>query len=106
MFVCVVVNAVNRSSEYEHQATTQDWTSAAGQERDSPPMGENIQPPRRTPDYNWKLAGATECSASCGQGQSGGFEEVVKGSTALVTMRMRGYIQVYPFFFRIQILDF
>ncbi|TNM90440.1 hypothetical protein fugu_002729, partial [Takifugu bimaculatus] len=62
------VNAVNRSSEYEHQATTQVWTSAAGQERDSPPMGENIQPPRRTPDYNWKLAGATECSASCGQG--------------------------------------
>lgn len=101
MFVCVVVDAVNRSSEYEHQATTQDRTSAAGQERDSPPVVENLQPPRRTPDYNWKLAGATECSASCGHGQSGGFEEVVKGSTTLVTVRMRGYIQVYPFFFRI-----
>lgn len=100
----MVVKALNGSSE--HQATTQDRTSATGRERDSPPMGENIQTPRRTPDYNWKLAGATECSASCGQGQSGGFEEVVKGSTALVTMRMRGYIQVYPFFFRIQLLDF
>ncbi|XP_044029932.1 thrombospondin type-1 domain-containing protein 4-like isoform X2 [Siniperca chuatsi] len=27
-----------------------------------------VQPPRRPREYNWKLAGATECSASCGKG--------------------------------------
>uniref|UniRef100_A0A6Q2ZMB0 PLAC domain-containing protein n=1 Tax=Esox lucius TaxID=8010 RepID=A0A6Q2ZMB0_ESOLU len=27
-----------------------------------------VQPPRRQREYNWKLAGATECSSSCGRG--------------------------------------
>ncbi|XP_045071767.1 thrombospondin type-1 domain-containing protein 4-like isoform X2 [Coregonus clupeaformis] len=27
-----------------------------------------VQPPRRQREYNWKLSGATECSASCGRG--------------------------------------
>ncbi|KAJ7994938.1 hypothetical protein DPEC_G00254720 [Dallia pectoralis] len=27
-----------------------------------------VQPPRKRKEYNWKLAGATECSASCGKG--------------------------------------
>ncbi|XP_078017602.1 thrombospondin type-1 domain-containing protein 4 isoform X2 [Epinephelus lanceolatus] len=27
-----------------------------------------VQPPRREREYNWKLAGTTECSASCGKG--------------------------------------
>ncbi|XP_041842873.1 thrombospondin type-1 domain-containing protein 4-like isoform X2 [Melanotaenia boesemani] len=27
-----------------------------------------VQPPRREQEYNWKVTGATECSASCGKG--------------------------------------
>uniref|UniRef100_A0AAX7T0L4 PLAC domain-containing protein n=1 Tax=Astatotilapia calliptera TaxID=8154 RepID=A0AAX7T0L4_ASTCA len=45
----------------------------SGSGRYSPPPTENqvpsVQPPRREREYNWKLTGATECSASCGKGQ-------------------------------------
>lgn len=67
---CVHVsgNNMNGQSGYNHHNN-----NAANGDRESPlPLPDNkvpvIQPPRRTREYNWKLAGSTECSASCGKG--------------------------------------
>lgn len=72
--VHVLGNAVNRQSGYDHHGNTQENFDAAGGGRDPHTLPNNklpvIQPPRRTRDYNWKQAGATECSASCGKGQA------------------------------------
>ncbi|XP_028999890.1 thrombospondin type-1 domain-containing protein 4-like [Betta splendens] len=66
-------NTVNGEDGYEHHGNThQETFNTPGGGRFSPPVPENqvpiAQPPRRERDYNWKLAGATDCSASCGKG--------------------------------------
>ncbi|XP_036951161.1 thrombospondin type-1 domain-containing protein 4-like isoform X2 [Acanthopagrus latus] len=65
-------NAVNGQG-YDHDSDThQENFHPSGGGRDPPPLPDNqvpvVQPPRRPREYNWKLAGATECSASCGKG--------------------------------------
>lgn len=85
----VVVNAVNGPGVYEHPVTTQDQLSPS----------DNIQPPRRTPDYHWKLAGSTDCSAPCGQGQSWGLAGDLDHDYEMVC---RGFL----FVFRNQTLSF
>ncbi|XP_063335441.1 thrombospondin type-1 domain-containing protein 4-like isoform X1 [Pelmatolapia mariae] len=64
-------NAVNGQDGYDQQNHQENFNSA-GSGRYSPPPTENqvpsVQPPRREREYNWKLTGATECSASCGKG--------------------------------------
>uniref|UniRef100_A0A671XCC4 Thrombospondin type 1 domain containing 4 n=1 Tax=Sparus aurata TaxID=8175 RepID=A0A671XCC4_SPAAU len=66
-------NAVNGQGGYDHAVDThQENFHPAGGGRDPPPLPDNqvpvVQPPRRPREHNWKLAGATECSASCGKG--------------------------------------
>ncbi|XP_068612868.1 thrombospondin type-1 domain-containing protein 4-like [Brachionichthys hirsutus] len=60
-------NTVNGQGGYDHHGNTHQENS-----NQPPRLPDNqppvVQPPRRTRDYNWKLAGATECSASCGKG--------------------------------------
>ncbi|XP_028257890.1 thrombospondin type-1 domain-containing protein 4 [Parambassis ranga] len=62
-------NAVNG---YDQHSNTQENFNSAGGGRYPPRLPDNqvpaVQPPRREREYNWKLAGATECSASCGKG--------------------------------------
>uniref|UniRef100_A0A3B4TVF9 Thrombospondin type 1 domain containing 4 n=1 Tax=Seriola dumerili TaxID=41447 RepID=A0A3B4TVF9_SERDU len=52
--------------------THQENFKPAGGGRYPPHLPDNqvpaVQPPRREKEYNWKLTGATECSASCGKG--------------------------------------
>ncbi|XP_074523419.1 thrombospondin type-1 domain-containing protein 4 [Halichoeres trimaculatus] len=67
-------NTVNGQGGYDqHPNPHQDnLTPAGGGRLPPPPLPDNqvpyVQPPRRTREYNWKLAGTTECSASCGKG--------------------------------------
>ncbi|XP_031704205.1 thrombospondin type-1 domain-containing protein 4 [Anarrhichthys ocellatus] len=66
-------NAVNGQGGYDHHSNThQERFNPAGGGREPPRLPENqvpaAQPPKRERQYNWKLAGATECSASCGKG--------------------------------------
>ncbi|XP_034061061.1 thrombospondin type-1 domain-containing protein 4-like [Gymnodraco acuticeps] len=66
-------NAVNGQGGYDnHRNTHQENYTPAGGGRDPPRLPDNqvpaVQPPRRPRDYNWKMAGTTECSASCGKG--------------------------------------
>lgn len=73
--VPVLGNAVNGQGGHDHHSNThQENYNPAGGGRDPPPLPDNqvpvVQPPRRPKEYNWKQAGATECSASCGKGQS------------------------------------
>ncbi|XP_034382984.1 thrombospondin type-1 domain-containing protein 4-like [Cyclopterus lumpus] len=60
-------NAVNGQGGYNQHGNPHH-----GGGREPPRLPDNplpaAQPPRRTREYNWKLAGATECSASCGKG--------------------------------------
>lgn len=70
----VLGNAVNGQGGYDHHHNTHQGNfNPAGGERDPPRLPDNqvpaVQPPKREREYNWKLAGATECSASCGKGQ-------------------------------------
>lgn len=66
---------MNGQGGYDHHSNNhQENFNPAGAGRDPPRLPDNqvpvVQPPRRVREYNWKLAGATECSASCGKGQS------------------------------------
>ncbi|KAM3625672.1 uncharacterized protein V6R79_015909 [Siganus canaliculatus] len=66
-------NVVSGQGGYDrHGNTHQENFNPAGGGRDPPGLPDNQvpvnPPPRRTREYNWKLAGATECSASCGKG--------------------------------------
>ncbi|KAK5936204.1 hypothetical protein CgunFtcFv8_027669, partial [Champsocephalus gunnari] len=66
-------NAVNGQGGYDnHRNTHQENYTPAGGGRDPPRLPDHqvpaVQPPRRPRDYNWKMAGTTECSASCGTG--------------------------------------
>lgn len=104
----MVANAANGSTGHEHQEKTRDRASAAGGDGASPPLLENIQPPGRTPDYNWNLAGLTECSASCGRGQSwggGGFGEVLLGTNRTGDRGDRQWKQLLSLFRRTPILS-
>uniref|UniRef100_A0A672ZJR7 PLAC domain-containing protein n=1 Tax=Sphaeramia orbicularis TaxID=375764 RepID=A0A672ZJR7_9TELE len=64
-------NAVNGHSGNDHHNKQENLNPGAGG-RYPPRLPDNqvpvVQPPRRERDYNWKLSGATECSASCGKG--------------------------------------
>ncbi|XP_031137469.1 thrombospondin type-1 domain-containing protein 4 isoform X2 [Sander lucioperca] len=66
-------NTVNGQGGYDHHINThQENFNSAGGGWDPPRLPDNqvpaVQPPRQEREYNWKLAGATECSASCGKG--------------------------------------
>ncbi|XP_060898248.1 thrombospondin type-1 domain-containing protein 4-like isoform X1 [Labrus mixtus] len=66
-------NAVKVQAEYDHHPNTrQENLTPAGGGRVPPSLPDNhvpvVQPPRRVREYNWKQAGTTECSASCGKG--------------------------------------
>nr|XP_043886752.1 thrombospondin type-1 domain-containing protein 4-like [Solea senegalensis] len=70
-------NTVTEPGSHDHHSNThQENFDTAGGERTPPPppppLPDNqvpaVQPPTRQRDYNWKLAGVTECSASCGKG--------------------------------------
>lgn len=66
---------MNGQGGYDHHPNPHqdNFTPAGGGRPPPPPLPDNqvpfVQPPRRTREYNWKLAGTTECSASCGKGQ-------------------------------------
>ncbi|KAM8895250.1 thrombospondin type-1 domain-containing protein 4 isoform 1-T1 [Spinachia spinachia] len=66
-------NAVNGPAGYDHHSNThQERFNPAGGGREPPRLPDNqvpaAQPPRRETEYNWRLGGSTECSASCGKG--------------------------------------
>ncbi|XP_042342790.1 thrombospondin type-1 domain-containing protein 4-like [Plectropomus leopardus] len=65
-------NTVNGQGGYDHSNTHQENLNPAGGGWHPPRRPDNqvpvVQPPRREREYNWKLAGTTECSASCGKG--------------------------------------
>ncbi|XP_030649312.1 thrombospondin type-1 domain-containing protein 4 [Chanos chanos] len=66
-------NTVNDRVEPAYPAgTNQQERNQAGRGRYSPRVPDNqvpvAQPPQRQREYNWKLTGSTECSASCGKG--------------------------------------
>ncbi|XP_050991880.1 thrombospondin type-1 domain-containing protein 4 isoform X1 [Labeo rohita] len=66
------VNAVNgqAGSDASGQSTPEDHESSGV--RYPPPVPDNklpaAPPSTRTREYNWKLSGTTDCSASCGRG--------------------------------------
>lgn len=73
--VCVSGNNLNGPNGPELLGNTEENNNAAGDEREpSASLPNNkvpvSQPPRRSRDYSWRLAGATECSATCGKGKS------------------------------------
>lgn len=64
---------MNTQPGYNHDSDVhQGNVNPAGGGRYPPRLPDNhvpvAQPPRREREYNWKLAGATDCSASCGKG--------------------------------------
>ncbi|KAK2853521.1 hypothetical protein Q5P01_006182 [Channa striata] len=66
-------NTVNGQGEYDHHSNTHQENSNPTDRGRYPPHLPNNQvpappPPRREREYNWKMAGATECSTSCGKG--------------------------------------
>lgn len=66
-------NNLNGPNGPELLGNTEENNNAAGDEREpSASLPNNkvpvSQPPRRSRDYSWRLAGATECSATCGKG--------------------------------------
>lgn len=64
---------MNGQGGFDYPSNTQENFNTAGGGTDPPVPDKKvpvIQPPRRTREYNWKLAGASECSASCGKGQA------------------------------------
>lgn len=57
-----------------HQSSThQENFGTASGDRISSPLPDNqvpnVPPARRDRDFNWKMTGVTECSASCGKGR-------------------------------------
>lgn len=68
-------NDLNRPGGPEHLGNTEEANNTADDKRAPPSSLPNnkvpiSQPPRRSRDYSWRLAGATECSATCGKGKS------------------------------------
>lgn len=68
-------NDLNRPGGPEDLGNTEETSNAADDKRAPPSSLPNnkvpmSQPPRRSRDYSWRLAGATECSATCGKGKS------------------------------------
>ncbi|KAM9408517.1 thrombospondin type-1 domain-containing protein 4 [Pholidichthys leucotaenia] len=66
-------NAVNGQDRHDqHSGTHQENVNTVGTGTLPPHLPDNkvpaVPPPRREREYNWKLSGATECSASCGKG--------------------------------------
>ncbi|XP_013881562.1 thrombospondin type-1 domain-containing protein 4 isoform X2 [Austrofundulus limnaeus] len=64
---------INGQNEYnQHNNAQQENSNSAGGGGYPPHLPDNqvpaVQPPRREREYNWKLTGATECSATCGKG--------------------------------------
>lgn len=64
---------MNGQDGYDHHSNVhQENFNPAGGGRYPPHLPNSqvpvAQPPRREREYNWKLAGATDCSASCGKG--------------------------------------
>lgn len=64
--------ASKESARGEDEYTQQENFNSAGGGRYHPHLPDNqvpaVVPPRRDREYNWKLTGTTECSASCGKG--------------------------------------
>lgn len=70
---CASKEAAGGQDEYTQQIhTQQENVNSAGGGRYHPHLPDNqvpaVVPPRRDREYNWKLTGTTECSASCGKG--------------------------------------
>uniref|UniRef100_A0A8C5AW06 Thrombospondin type 1 domain containing 4 n=1 Tax=Gadus morhua TaxID=8049 RepID=A0A8C5AW06_GADMO len=66
-------NTVNGQGGYNHHGNThQEGYDPAGGGRPPSSIPDNqvpaVQPPRSQREYNWRQAGTTECSASCGKG--------------------------------------
>uniref|UniRef100_A0A8C7G8E4 Thrombospondin type 1 domain containing 4 n=1 Tax=Oncorhynchus kisutch TaxID=8019 RepID=A0A8C7G8E4_ONCKI len=66
-------NTLYGQSGNDHRGNpNQDGYDPAGGGKYTPQVPNNqvpaVLPPRRQREYNWKLSGATECSASCGRG--------------------------------------
>nr|XP_029497595.1 thrombospondin type-1 domain-containing protein 4-like [Oncorhynchus nerka] len=66
-------NTLYGQSGNDHRGNpNQDGYDPAGGGKYPPQVPNNqvpaVLPPRRQREYNWKLSGATECSASCGRG--------------------------------------
>lgn len=66
-------NTVNGQGGYDqHSNTHQENLKPPGGGSYPPRFPDNqvpaAPPPRREREYNWKLAGATQCSVSCGKG--------------------------------------
>ncbi|KAJ0001984.1 hypothetical protein NQD34_001780, partial [Periophthalmus magnuspinnatus] len=72
-FLFFTGNDLNRQGGFSHHNNVFQH-SREGEERGgySPRLPDNqvtaVLPPRRDREYSWKLAGSTECSASCGKG--------------------------------------
>lgn len=49
---------------------SQEGSDRTGGHRNPPHVPENQVPPRRHREHNWKPAGKTDCSLSCGRGQN------------------------------------
>ncbi|XP_062861084.1 thrombospondin type-1 domain-containing protein 4-like [Trichomycterus rosablanca] len=63
-------NTVNHGTVHDHygRGTSQEGHDRTTGHRTPPHVTENQVPPRRPREYNWKLTGTTDCSASCGRG--------------------------------------
>ncbi|XP_076012058.1 thrombospondin type-1 domain-containing protein 4 [Genypterus blacodes] len=66
-------NSVNVQGGYDHHSNTHQEGNNQGGGGGYPPhvpesQAPTAQLPRREREYNWKMAGTTECSASCGKG--------------------------------------
>uniref|UniRef100_A0A8C8F5X6 PLAC domain-containing protein n=1 Tax=Oncorhynchus tshawytscha TaxID=74940 RepID=A0A8C8F5X6_ONCTS len=66
-------NTLHGQSGIDHRGNpNQEGYDPAGGGKYPPQVPNNqvpaVQPPERQREYNWKLSGATECSASCGRG--------------------------------------
>ncbi|XP_064838017.1 thrombospondin type-1 domain-containing protein 4-like isoform X1 [Oncorhynchus masou masou] len=66
-------NTLHGQSGIDHRGNpNQEGYDPAGGSKYPPQVPNNqvpaVQPPKRQREYNWKLSGATECSASCGRG--------------------------------------
>uniref|UniRef100_A0A3Q2ZHC6 Thrombospondin type 1 domain containing 4 n=1 Tax=Kryptolebias marmoratus TaxID=37003 RepID=A0A3Q2ZHC6_KRYMA len=85
----VYVTTTGQNEYSLHNDTQQENSNSAGEGRHPPHLPDNqvpaVQPPRRERDYNWKQAGATECSATCGKGQRMRYLLVSSLNSSIVT---------------------
>uniref|UniRef100_A0A8C7UPM1 Thrombospondin type 1 domain containing 4 n=1 Tax=Oncorhynchus mykiss TaxID=8022 RepID=A0A8C7UPM1_ONCMY len=73
VYVCNQSTCMYSKIGNDHRGNpNQDGYDPAGGGKYPPQVPNNqvpaVLPPRRQREYNWKLSGATECSASCGRG--------------------------------------